>query len=130
MSSRSLHRICRLGALLALLLILQPLSSQSPAFYPDDPIAADDDMSLDASKVVPIEDSNGYDFVANTFADLGQMFPGAGMLKNARVTVAVKNLANQRQTVRDQSLTIPQAYQPVRRDPVGRTIMLELRKTF
>jgi hypothetical protein len=67
---------------------------------------------------------------ARAFADLGQMFPGAGMLKNARVTVAVKNLANQRQTVRDQSLTIPQAYQPVRRDPVGRTIMLELRKTF
>ncbi len=28
-------------------------------------------MSLDASTVVPIEDSNGYDFVANTFANPG-----------------------------------------------------------
>ncbi len=47
------------------------MSSQSPAFYPDDPIAVDDDMSLDASKVVPIEDSNIYDFVENTFANPG-----------------------------------------------------------
>ena len=28
-------------------------------------------MSLDASKVGPVEDSNVYDFVANTFVDLG-----------------------------------------------------------
>ena len=48
-----------------------PVSSQSPAFYPDDPIGFDDDMSLDASKVVPIEDSNIYDFVENTFASPG-----------------------------------------------------------
>jgi hypothetical protein len=60
------------GVLLALLLAIQPLSSQSPAFFPDDPIAVDDDMSLDASKVVPTEDSNIYDFVVNTFANPGQ----------------------------------------------------------
>jgi hypothetical protein len=57
--------------LLALVLSIVPVSSQSPTFYPDDPIAFDDDMSLDASKVVPIEDSNVYDFVQNTFADPG-----------------------------------------------------------
>src|SRR4029453_3524099 len=72
MSFNPLARISLHAALLALLLAIQPLSSQSPVFYPDDPIAADDDMSLDASKVVPTEDSNAYDFVANTFADLGQ----------------------------------------------------------
>ena len=55
----------------AIALAIQPLSSQSPAFYPDDPIAVDDDMSLDASKVARIEDSNIYDFVANTFLDPG-----------------------------------------------------------
>ena len=38
-----------------------------PRFYPDDPVAVDDDISLDASKVAPVEDSNGYDFVVNTF---------------------------------------------------------------
>jgi hypothetical protein len=45
--------------------------AQAPRFYPDDPIAADDDMALDASKVKPIEDSNGYDFVVNTFVRPG-----------------------------------------------------------
>jgi hypothetical protein len=58
-------------AVAVLLLAVQPLSTQSPVFYPDDPIVSDDDMSLDASKVAPIEDSNGYDFVVNTFAAPG-----------------------------------------------------------
>lgn len=57
--------------LLAVLLALSPLRSQSPRFYPDDPISRDDDMSLDVSKVAAVEDSNIYDFVANTFANLG-----------------------------------------------------------
>ena len=71
MSSKRLsHHRLSLG-LLALVLSMVPVSSQSPTFYPDDPIAFDDDMSLDASKVVPIEDSNIYDFVANTFANPG-----------------------------------------------------------
>jgi hypothetical protein len=71
MSFRRLsHHRLSLG-LLALVMSMVPVSSQSPTFYPDDPIAFDDDMSLDASKVVPIEDSNIYDFVANTFANPG-----------------------------------------------------------
>ena len=57
--------------LFVVLLAIAPLTSQAPRFYPDDPIAIDDDMSLDASKVVAIEDSNAYDFVANTFASPG-----------------------------------------------------------
>ena len=69
-SNRLSHRRLSLG-LLALVLSMVPVSSQSPTFYPDDPIAIDDDMSLDASEVVPISDSNVYDFVANTFASLG-----------------------------------------------------------
>src|SRR5687768_10497719 len=63
------HR-CLVG-LLAVLLSTASMSSQNPAFYPDDPIAIDDDMSLDASKVATIEDSNAYDFVVNTFASPG-----------------------------------------------------------
>jgi hypothetical protein len=47
-------------------------ASAPPRFYPDDPIWVDDDKALDASKTGVIEDSNGYDFVANTFADLGE----------------------------------------------------------
>ena len=66
MSSKSFVSFCA-----ALAISVGALSSQRPSFYPDDPIASDDDMSLDASKVKPIEDSNGYDFVANTFANPG-----------------------------------------------------------
>jgi hypothetical protein len=47
-------------------------ASAPPRFYPDDPIWVDDDKALDASKTGVIEDSNGYDFVVNTFADLGE----------------------------------------------------------
>jgi hypothetical protein len=48
------------------------LWSAAPHFYPDDPIWSDDDRSFDASKVVTIEDTNGYDFVVNTFGDSGE----------------------------------------------------------
>jgi len=71
MSSRSRVLPLVSFALVTVALAIQPISSQSPRFYPDDPIGRDDDMALDASKVVPIEDSNGYDFVANTFANPG-----------------------------------------------------------
>jgi hypothetical protein len=47
-------------------------ASAPPRFYPDDPIWVDDDKALDASKTGVVEDSNLYDFVANTFADLGE----------------------------------------------------------
>ena len=71
MSSNARWRLLSSAALLAVLLAVEPLSSQLPRFYSDDPIAIDDDMSLDASKVESIEDSNGYDFVVNTFGSPG-----------------------------------------------------------
>ncbi|MGH9371556.1 MAG: hypothetical protein ACRD15_08510 [Vicinamibacterales bacterium] len=46
--------------------------SAAPRFYPDDPVWTDDDRAFDASKVVPIEDTNGYDFVVNTFGSPGE----------------------------------------------------------
>ena len=64
------------------------------------------------------------------FADRGQLFGPGRFLKSTRVTLSVVNLANRRQRVTDLAGEIPQAYQPVRRDPVGRTIMIELRKVF
>ena len=44
----------------------------APTFYPDDPLAVDDDMALDASKAVPIEDANSYDFLVNTYSSPGE----------------------------------------------------------
>src|ERR1700741_1120887 len=48
------------------------LWSAAPRFYPDDPAWSDDDRAFDASKVVTIEDTNGYDFIVNTFSNRGE----------------------------------------------------------
>jgi hypothetical protein len=48
------------------------VQSATPRFYPDDPLWIDDDAALDASKASPQEDSNGYDFIINTFLKPGQ----------------------------------------------------------
>jgi hypothetical protein len=47
------------------------LHSAVPRFFPDDPIWVDDDRAVDASGVTVIEDTNGYDFVVNTFGRPG-----------------------------------------------------------
>ena len=64
------------------------------------------------------------------FVDLSQFRPNDRLAKGTRLTVAFENLLNERQTVRNSLGQVPQAYQPVRRDPIGRTIMIELRKVF
>jgi len=46
--------------------------SAAPRFYPDDPLWSDDDRAFDASKVVTVEDTNGFDFIVNTFRDAGE----------------------------------------------------------
>ena len=46
--------------------------SAAPRFYPDDPLWTDDDRVIDASKAGSIEDTNGYDFVVNTFGHPGE----------------------------------------------------------
>jgi hypothetical protein len=48
------------------------LSAAVPAYFPDDPLWRDDDKALDASGAGEIEDSNGYDFVVNTFVQPGE----------------------------------------------------------
>ncbi len=47
------------------------LRSATATFYPDDPIWKDDDTARDASKVVIMDDSGGYDWIVNTFGHLG-----------------------------------------------------------
>ena len=47
-------------------------SGANPRFFPDDPLWTDDDTTLDASKVVPQEDTNFYDFVVNQFGTPGE----------------------------------------------------------
>jgi iron complex outermembrane recepter protein len=64
------------------------------------------------------------------FADLGQLLPNNPLAKGSRLTVVFDNLFNDRQRVTNSAGSTPQAYQPAYRDPIGRTIMVELRKVF
>jgi len=70
-SSKALRQRTLVAAVIAVCVAAFTTSAQKPFFYPDDPIAVDDDMSLDASKVAPVEDSNGYDFMVNSFGSPG-----------------------------------------------------------
>jgi hypothetical protein len=56
----------------AIVLAMPVVQTVDPVFYPDDPIWIDPDTLIDASGVEPHEDSNGYDFVVNTFAKPGE----------------------------------------------------------
>jgi hypothetical protein len=55
-----------------LALLVWPAGGAAPRFYPDDPIWVDDDRVMDAADVVEVEDSNGYDFIVNTFGEPGE----------------------------------------------------------
>jgi hypothetical protein len=56
--------------LLVVVTVVSPRSA-SPRFYPDDPRWVDDDRAIPV-KTGPIEDTNGFDFVVNTFGHPGE----------------------------------------------------------
>jgi iron complex outermembrane receptor protein len=64
------------------------------------------------------------------FADLAQLMPNNAMAKDVRFTIGFENLTNERQRVTNSLGATPLSYQPVYRDPIGRTVMVELRKIF
>ena len=73
---RRLGPLARRGALVGIaasLAVATAISSRSasPRFYPDDPLWTDNDR-LEDVKAVPIDDTNGYDFVVNTFSEPGE----------------------------------------------------------
>jgi hypothetical protein len=72
-SANVFERIASVVAVAAGLTLLAGISlrTAAPTFYPDDPIWTDDDMAHDASKVVPIDDANSYDWTVNTFGHPG-----------------------------------------------------------
>lgn len=59
-----------------------------------------------------------------------RLIPNSNFMKTMRFTISVQNLAGVREQVQDTFGSTPLAYQPAYRDPIGRTIALELRKTF
>jgi iron complex outermembrane receptor protein len=64
------------------------------------------------------------------FADLAGLFGSAPLTRSTRLSLNVTNLFNNRQLVRDSLGATPLQYQPAYRDPLGRTVELELRKVF
>ena len=64
------------------------------------------------------------------FADMRRLFPNSDWSRSARLSLNVLNLTNDRQRVRDSFGNTPLQYQPGYRDPLGRTIELEIRKVF
>jgi hypothetical protein len=66
------------------------------------------------------------------FADLGQQKIARKhpFLRGMRVTLAVDNLLDGRQQVRDSFGIVPLSYQPGYTDPLGRSVRLSIRKLF
>jgi len=67
------------------------------------------------------------------FVDLGQqkaLTDASPFFRNARFSVKVDNLLDQRQRVTDQFGVVPVSYQPDLLDPLGRVITIEFRKQF
>ena len=67
------------------------------------------------------------------FADLNQrtkLIEQVPLLKNTRITFGVNNVFDTRQTVVDNSGTVPLRYQPFLIDAIGRSFEIELRKLF
>jgi hypothetical protein len=70
---KTTHGVWVLAVAAALAIVAgDPGGAVSLRFYPDDPIAVDDDKALDASKVEELEDSNGFDFVNHTVVKPGE----------------------------------------------------------
>jgi iron complex outermembrane receptor protein len=64
------------------------------------------------------------------FADLKRFLPHDHWARGLRLSLDVINVTNKRQTVHDSFGNTPLQFQPALRDPLGRTIEVELRKVF
>lgn len=64
------------------------------------------------------------------YVDLAAYFTKLKIAKGTKITVAMENLTNSRQRVTNTAGDIPISYQPGYLDPLGQTVMIELRKVF
>ena len=71
-------------------------------------------------------------FTANLrlFADAKRIFPNSSAARGFRLSLDILNITDSRQKVRDSYGVTPLQFQPAYRDPIGRTIEIELRKVF
>ncbi|MFN3618836.1 hypothetical protein [Sphingorhabdus sp.] len=64
------------------------------------------------------------------YVDIGAFAPKSKFAKGTKLTVAMENLTNSRQRVTNSAGAVPISYQPGYVDPIGRTVMVEIRKVF
>lgn len=64
------------------------------------------------------------------FAEGSRIAPDLAWLKGSRLSLGIVNLTNARERVRDDNGLTPLSYQRAYRDPLGRTVEVEFRKTF
>jgi iron complex outermembrane recepter protein len=69
-------------------------------------------------------------FNLRSHLELDKVWPQEKRLKGTRVSLTVTNLFNTRQQIVDQAGDTPLRFQPAYRDPIGRSVLLELRRTF
>jgi hypothetical protein len=67
---------------------------------------------------------------ARAFAEADRLFGRSALTRGTRLSLAVTNLTNAREEVRDRFGITPLAYQPAFRDALGRTIEVEVRRRF
>lgn len=69
-------------------------------------------------------------FDLRAFTDVGALLPKSKLTRGTRLTVTIENLNNSRQRVTDAAGRVPISFQPAYLDPIGRTVMFELRKVI
>jgi len=74
--------------------------------------------------------SSLFTFNLRAFADAGRVIPEAKWARGFRLALEVVNVTDAHQRVKDSFGSTPLQYQPAYRDPIGRTIEIELRKVF
>jgi hypothetical protein len=67
---------------------------------------------------------------ARAFAEADRLFGVSNLTRGTRLSLAITNLTNTREEVRDRLGATPLAYQPALRDALGRTIEFEVRRSF
>ena len=86
--------------------------------------------ALNAGVLDELEFSPVFNLNLRAFADVHRFLPKSDWTRNMRISLNILNATNDRQEVRDRFGDTPLRYQPGYRDPLGRTIELELRKVF
>jgi hypothetical protein len=69
-------------------------------------------------------------FSMRGFIEGRRLAASSSLLSNSRIGTDVDNVLNKRERVSDGQGRTPLSYQAAIRDPVGRTIQIEFRKTF